>query len=70
MTAIPGTLVTLTPSLTGILSIGAISKGLLTGLAIPVPAQTRLMLVLTATASGLSLINTVAGYASAGVSID
>ena len=70
MTAIPGTLITLTPSLTGILSIGSISKGILTGLSIPVPAQTRLMLVLTATATGLSLVNTVAGYASAGVSID
>jgi hypothetical protein len=38
-------------------------------LAIPVTAQTRLLLVFSATAAGLSLINTVTGYASAGVTI-
>ena len=70
MTAIPGTTVTLTPALTGIISIGTISKGTLTGLNISVPAGTRLMLVLTASASGLSLVNTVAGYASASVAIN
>ena len=70
MTVVPGTAVTLTPSLTGVISIGTISKGILTGLNINVPAGTRLMLVLTARASGLSLVNTVAGYVSAGVAID
>ena len=70
MTVVPGTTVTLTPSLTGVISIGTISKGILTGLNINVPAGTRLMLVLTARASGLSLVNTVAGYVSAGVAID
>jgi hypothetical protein len=38
-------------------------------LAIPVTAQTRLLLVFSATATGLSLVNTIVGYASAGVTI-
>jgi BclB C-terminal domain-containing protein len=68
-TPIPGAIVTLTPALTGIVALGTISNGLTTGLAIPVTPETRLLMVFTATAAGLSLINTVAGYASAGVSI-
>jgi len=67
---IAGTLINLTPSLTGIVSIGTLLNGSLTGLNIPVTAQTRLMLVFSATASGLTLLNTVAGYASAGLSIN
>ena len=67
---IAGTLVNLTPSLAGVISVGTLANGSLTGLNIPVTAQTRLMLVFSATASGLSLINTVAGYASAGLSIN
>ncbi|MDE7286550.1 MAG: hypothetical protein K2N55_06890 [Lachnospiraceae bacterium] len=69
-TPIAGTLISLTPSLSGIISIGTLLNGTLTGLNIPVTAQTRLMLVFSATASGLSLLNTVAGYASAGLSIN
>jgi BclB C-terminal domain-containing protein len=69
-TPIAGTLISLSPSLTGALSIGAQLNGALTGLNIPVTAQTRLMLVFSATASGLSLLNTVTGYASAGLSIN
>lgn len=53
-----------------IISIGTLLNGALTGLNIPVTTQTRLMLVFSATASGLSLLNTVAGYASAGLSIN
>ena len=67
---IAGTLISLTPSLTGVISVGTLLNGALTGLSIPVTAQTRLMLVFSATAGGLSLINTVAGYASAGLSIN
>ncbi len=67
---IAGTLINLTPSLTGVISIGTLLNGSLTGLNIPVTAQTRLMLVFSATASGLSLLNTVAGYASAGLGIN
>ncbi|GLU52684.1 exosporium glycoprotein BclB-related protein [Dyadobacter frigoris] len=68
-TAIPGATVTLAPALTGIISLGSISNGLTTGLNIPVNAQDRLLLVFSATSAGLSLINVVAGYASAGLSI-
>lgn len=69
-TPIAGTLISLSPSLTGALSIGTQLNGALTGLNIPITAQTRLMLVFSATASGLSLLNTVTGYASAGLSIN
>jgi BclB C-terminal domain-containing protein len=67
---IVGTLISLTPSLSGVISVGTLLNGALTGLSIPVTSQTRLMLVFSATASGLSLLNTVAGYASAGLSIN
>ena len=67
---IAGTQINLTPSLSGVVSIGTLLNGSLTGLNIPVTAQTRLMLVFSATASGVSLLNTVAGYASAGLSIN
>ncbi len=69
-TPIAGTLISLTPSLTGAISVGTLLNGALTGLNIPVTAQTRLMLVFSATASGLTLVNTVAGYASAGLAIN
>lgn len=69
-TAVPGALVTLTPPLTGILALGTISSGLTTGLAIPVTAGTRLLMVFSATVSaGLDVATTVAGYASGGVTI-
>jgi len=68
-TPIPGTLITLAPSLTGVVALGTISNALLTGLSIPVTAQTRLLMVFSATAAGLSLINTVDGYASGGLAI-
>ncbi len=68
-TPIPGTLVTLAPALTGVLAIGTVSSGILTGLSIPVTAETRLLMVFSATAEGVALINTATGYASAGVGI-
>ncbi|WP_338594473.1 exosporium glycoprotein BclB-related protein [Paenibacillus sp. Y5S-9] len=68
-TAVPGAVVTLAPPLTGIIALGSISNGITTGLTIPVTAQTRLLLVFSATATGLSLVNTVVGYASGGVNI-
>ena len=67
---IAGTQISLTPSLSGVLAVGTLLNGSLTGLNIPVTAQTRLMLVLSASASGLALLNTVTGYASAGLSIN
>ena len=68
-TQIPGTTVTLAPSLTGIIAIGTTANAIVTGLSIPVTAQTRLLFVGTASASGVSLINTEQGYWSAGVTI-
>ncbi|MCP1184104.1 exosporium glycoprotein BclB-related protein [Paenibacillus sp. 1781tsa1] len=68
-TAVPGAIVTLAPPLTGIIALGTISNGITTGLAIPVTAETRLLLVFSATATGLTLVNTVVGYASGGVNI-
>ncbi|SEL52194.1 exosporium glycoprotein BclB-related protein [Paenibacillus sp. OK003] len=67
--AVPGAVVTLAPPLTGIIGLGTISSGITTGLAIPVTAQTQLLLVFSATAAGLTLINTVTGYASGGLNI-
>ncbi|MHA0855903.1 exosporium glycoprotein BclB-related protein, partial [Paenibacillus sp. CMAA1364] len=67
---IPGAIVNLTPNYNGTVAIGSISRGIATGLAIPITPETRLLLVFSTTATGLSLIHTVAGYASAGISIN
>lgn len=68
-TPVPGATVTLSPALTGIVSLGTTSNGITTGLNIAVAAQTRLLMVYSATAVGLSLINTVSGYVSGSVAI-
>ena len=68
-TPIPGAIVTLAPAMTGVLAIGTISNGIATGLSIPVMAQTRLLFVGSASAAGLSLIDSMPGYWSAGVTI-
>jgi BclB C-terminal domain-containing protein len=70
LTAIPGTEVALSPPLTGSLAIGQPLDGLLTDLAVPVTAGTRLLLGFTITTTGLTLVNTVAGYGSAGITIE
>ena len=57
--------VTLAPALSGLISIGDISSGSTTGLSIPVTMNTRLLLVFSTTATGLNLVNSVVGYASA-----
>nr|WP_306220711.1 exosporium glycoprotein BclB-related protein [Cohnella sp. WQ 127256] len=67
---IPGAVVTLGPAHTGILAVGTQSNGATTGLNIPVAANTRLLLVYTATVTaGLDVSTTLLGYASAGVNI-
>lgn len=68
-TPIPGAVVTLAPALTGIIAVGTLVNGITTGLNIPVTPQTRLLLVFSTTATGVSLLNSVVGYASAGLSI-
>lgn len=67
---IPGAAVTLVPPLTGVVALGTISSGIISGLSIPVLPGDRLMMVFTATAAGTgTLLTTVVGYASAGVNI-
>lgn len=71
-TAINGTSLTLTPPLFGVLSIGDISFGNITGLDIPVAANDRILLVFsitTTSGSDISLVNSVTGIAGAGVGL-
>ncbi len=63
-----GTVVTLAPALTGIVASGATSNGTVTGLNIPVPAGDLGMVVFSVSAAGISLIDSVDGTATAGVS--
>jgi len=67
-TPLTGAVVDLDP-LPGPISIGDTTRGLASGLSIAVPAETRLLLVFSATATGAVPINSVLGYASAVVSI-
>ncbi|MET3506876.1 exosporium glycoprotein BclB-related protein [Halalkalibacter oceani] len=70
-TAVPGATVTLEPPLTGTIAVGDISNGITTGLSIPVTAETRLLMVFSAdVTAGLDIAATVAGYASAGLTIE
>jgi BclB C-terminal domain-containing protein len=70
-TPVSGTAVTLAPAFgPGFHSIGANTRGLLTNLSVPVSAQTRLLLVFRATAAGAFPVNTIAGYASGGISVE
>lgn len=64
-----GASVTLSPALTGIVAIGDFSHGTISGLNIPVLAGERLLLVIKAEVSGLSLITSLQGTASAGLEI-
>ncbi|MEW4240137.1 exosporium glycoprotein BclB-related protein [Priestia megaterium] len=64
---VPGASVNLT--LPGVLSVGTIRNGITQNLNIPVTSQNRLLMVYSSTAAGLSLITSVEGYASAGITI-
>jgi BclB C-terminal domain-containing protein len=64
-----GPTVVLTPPLTGPLAAGVVSTGIATGLAIPVAPQTQLMMVFFIQTTGEVLIQTVVGFASAGLVI-
>lgn len=63
----PVTGATVDMTITGIISIGDTFNAVVTGLSIPVTAQTRLLLV--ASASGGGIIGSVVGSLSAGLSI-
>ncbi|MGO4548335.1 exosporium glycoprotein BclB-related protein [Paenibacillus sp. 2TAB23] len=60
--------VLLTPY-TGIVSVGSIVEGENNSMSISVEKGNRYMLVFSATATGIGLINTISGYASAGIEI-
>lgn len=67
---IPGAIVDLTPTLTGLVSVGTVLSGETTGLNIPVTAGTRLLLVFSAQVTGgIDIAASVTGFASAGVNI-
>ncbi len=69
-TAVPGASVTLSPTLTGILTLGTTASGTTSGLSIPVTAGTRLLLVFSAqVTAGIDVSTTIFGYGSAGVKI-
>ncbi len=67
--SITGAGCTMAPALTGIIAIGTLSSCITTGLSIPVTGQTSGVLVVSATAAGLSLVNTFTGYASASLAV-
>ena len=68
---VPGALVTLAPPFTGLVAVGDNSSGLVTGLAIPVAAGTRLLMVFSAeVTAGLDVATIISGYAGAGLSVD
>ena len=64
-----GALVNLSPTLSGAISLGTISSGINPDLNLAVSAGNRLLMVFYATASGATVIDTITGYASAGVVI-
>lgn len=67
---IPGAIVTLSPTLSGVVGIGSISSGLTMGLNIPIAAGTRLLMVFAAdVTAGIDVATTITGFASAGVAI-
>lgn len=68
--AVPGAIVTLAPTLSGIISIGDFASGITTGLSIPVTAETRLLLVFSITADGLTVVNTLEAFLGGGVAIE
>jgi BclB C-terminal domain-containing protein len=69
-TPIPGAAAVLAPGLTGVVPSGTTLNGAVSGLSIPVTAQTRLMMVVHATAVGGTLVQTVDGYVGGGIGID
>ncbi len=65
-----GNPVALSPALSGnAISIGTRAKARVTGLSIPITPETRIFLMFTCTATGISLVNNIPGYFSGGVTI-
>lgn len=68
-TKLQGANVTIAPSLTGIISVGSESYGENSNLNIPLTKGTRVLVAFSSTSSGVSLTNTISGYASGGLCI-
>ena len=66
--AIPETFLELTPSFTGVVPQGSIASGILRNLSIPVAAEERLLLVISATSEGTTDSTNLIGNVSAGLS--
>lgn len=66
---IAGTDVTLAPDYSGILAIGATVSGSLTGLSIPIAANTKVIMAFYAEGIGLAPISVLTGNASAGIAM-
>lgn len=62
--------VLLAPSLTAPLAAGQLSSGSASGFSVPVSPGDRLLMVFSVTATGLTAAVTVAGFASAGITIE
>lgn len=69
LTPVAGAMCTMAPVLTGVLAIGTLTSCTTTGLSIPVTNQTSGVLVVSATAAGVTLINTFTGYASVSLTV-
>lgn len=67
---VPGAVATMAPTLTGIAALGTTVNGSTTGLNITATAGERYLMVIGATATGLTLVNTITGYASGSVNIN
>ncbi|MDO4283399.1 MAG: exosporium glycoprotein BclB-related protein, partial [Clostridia bacterium] len=68
-TEIPGTVITLSPSISGIVPEGTAVRGIISNLNIPVSAETRLLVVFASRSVGDRFQNSIQGYASAGISL-
>lgn len=66
---IPGTLITLTPSITGQVPVNTVVRGTLSNLNIPVTTETRLLFVFSARSEGERFQNSIIGYASGGLGL-
>jgi len=69
-TPVPGATVNLVPAYTGLISVGDIATGSISGINFPVTTGMRLMLVFSsAITGGLDIASTLTGQASAGIGI-
>ena len=56
--------------LTGVISLGHMASNSISNLNIPLAANDKIVVLISATATGLSLINTSTGFVSASIGLD